>query len=381
MTPRAGDVVFGYEATIGEAALLTADHRWCLGRRVGLLRPRVDRIDPRFLAYAWYAPQFQETLRANRVGGTTIESIRLTDLPSWTIQLPNLDEQHRIAGILGALDDKIELNRRMSKTLEATVRALFKSWFSDFDPVHAKAEGRDTGLPSHLADLFPNSFEDSELGEIPTGWGLGRLGDIAEVMLGGDWGADTPSSSHAAAVRCLRGVDLHSIRATGWSDAPIRYVSEASLAKREPKPTDVIVEGSGECGRSLAAPSRDDRVFDEPIVYSNFCKRLRTTTEAHALYLEFILNGLVSSGDMKTFVTGTAMPNLDVRGLLAGVVVVLPPDPVIERWAEVARLARAHLYSPENRTLAGMRDALLPKLMSGEPTRLLDIESLAVGPG
>ena len=79
-------------------------------------------------------------------------------------------EQRAIAHILGTLDDKIELNRRMNETLEAMARALFKSWFVDFDPVRAKAEGRDPGLPKYLADLFPDSFEDSELGEIPKGW-------------------------------------------------------------------------------------------------------------------------------------------------------------------------------------------------------------------
>src|SRR5207342_2485627 len=79
-------------------------------------------------------------------------------------------EQHAIAHILGTLDDKIELNRQMNETLEAMARALFKSWFVDFDPVRAKAEGRDPGLPKHFAELFPNSFEDSKLGEIPKGW-------------------------------------------------------------------------------------------------------------------------------------------------------------------------------------------------------------------
>ena len=83
--------------------------------------------------------------------------------------MPPLAEQRAIAHILGTLDDKIELNRRMNETLEAMARALFKSWFVDFDPVRAKAEGRDPGLPKPLADLFPDSFEDSELGEIPRG--------------------------------------------------------------------------------------------------------------------------------------------------------------------------------------------------------------------
>jgi type I restriction enzyme S subunit len=93
--------------------------------------------------------------------------------------LPPLEEQHRIVRILGALDDKIELNRRMSQTLESVARALFKSWFVDFDPVRAKAEGRDAGLTEDLANLFPDSLEDSKLGELPSGWRVSSLGDIA----------------------------------------------------------------------------------------------------------------------------------------------------------------------------------------------------------
>ena len=97
-------------------------------------------------------------------------------------QAPSLEEQRAIAHILGTLDDKIELNRRMSETLEAMARALFKSWFVDFDPVRAKMEGRDPGLPKHIADLFPDRLVDSELGEIPEGWEAWRhhSADVAE---------------------------------------------------------------------------------------------------------------------------------------------------------------------------------------------------------
>jgi type I restriction enzyme S subunit len=93
-------------------------------------------------------------------------------------------EQRAIAHILGSLDDKIELNRRMNKTLEAMARTIFKSWFVDFDPVHAKAEGRPTGLPDDIAALFPDSFEDSELGEIPKGWEVKSLDQIATYLNG-----------------------------------------------------------------------------------------------------------------------------------------------------------------------------------------------------
>jgi type I restriction enzyme S subunit len=95
-----------------------------------------------------------------------------------------LVEQQRIAAILGALDDKIELNRKMNETLEAMAQALFKSWFVDFDPVRAKSERRDTGLPEPIAALFPSSFEDSELGKIPTSWSVRGLDEIAHFLNG-----------------------------------------------------------------------------------------------------------------------------------------------------------------------------------------------------
>lgn len=154
--PRLGDVVFGYEAKVGEAAMLTDEFRWCLGRRVALLRPRSDRLDPRYLAYAWYSRHLQDTLRAHRIGGTTIESIRLTDVPLWTIQMPGIGEQRRIAGILGALDDRIELNRRLAATLEATARALFQSWFIDLDSPHVSGvRNWMGGSLEDFADLNP----------------------------------------------------------------------------------------------------------------------------------------------------------------------------------------------------------------------------------
>src|SRR5207253_4976332 len=94
-----------------------------------------------------------------------------------------------IVATLGALDDKIELNQRMNETLEAMARALFKSWFVDFGPARAKSEGRDPGLPKHFAALFPDCFEDSELGEIPKGWATTCIGDLADVV-----GGSTPST-------------------------------------------------------------------------------------------------------------------------------------------------------------------------------------------
>ncbi len=184
VTPQSGDVVFSYETQLGEAAVVPQGLRCCLGRRMGLLRPRNNAVDPRFLLYAYLGDEFQETLRQRTVRGSTVDRIPLLEMAEFPIRVPGFLEQRAIAHILGTLDNKIELNRQMNATLEAIVRALFKSCFIDFDPVRAKAEGRDPGLPKPVADLFPDSFEDSELGEIPSGWSVQRWGDLVTLEYG-----------------------------------------------------------------------------------------------------------------------------------------------------------------------------------------------------
>ncbi|MBI2369415.1 MAG: restriction endonuclease subunit S [Deltaproteobacteria bacterium] len=125
--------------------------------------------------------------------GSAIPSTSRESFYRLSVRVPPLREQRAIAYILGTLDDKIELNRRMSETLQAMPRAIFKSWFVDFDPVPAKAEGRDPGLPKPIADLFPARFGDSELGEIPAGWEVVSIGDLANVV-----GGSTPSTKEPA---------------------------------------------------------------------------------------------------------------------------------------------------------------------------------------
>jgi type I restriction enzyme S subunit len=138
------------------------------------------------------------------------------------------------------------------------------------------------------------------------------------------------------------------------------------MDKRQLSDCDVVVEGSGECGRSLAISSSMLSMFSEPLVYSNFCKRIRFKSPGMAQIAEFVLNDLVRSGEMKNYVTGTAMPNLDVHGLLSSVRIPVPPDALIERFNDHMRATLSKLYSSESRTLTTLRDTLLPKLLSGE---------------
>lgn len=131
VTPTAGDLVFSYETRLGQAALIPNGLRCCLGRRMGLLRAKPEVVDQRFLLYAYLGEAFQKTLRSRTVPGSTVDRIPLIEMASFPICIPrSLVEQRRIASVLGALDDKIELNRKVSETLEAMARALSSNWFS-----------------------------------------------------------------------------------------------------------------------------------------------------------------------------------------------------------------------------------------------------------
>ena len=170
--------MFSYETRLGEAAAIPPGLQCCLGRRMGLLRVRKELVDPQFLLYAYLGPEFQGTLQSRTVQGSTVDRILLTELGAFPIRIPPLPEQRAIAHILGTLDDKIELNRRMNRTLEQMARAIFQDWFVDFGPVRAKLEGREPYLPPDLWDLFPDRLVDSELAEMPEGWKAKALSEI-----------------------------------------------------------------------------------------------------------------------------------------------------------------------------------------------------------
>ena len=175
---REGDIVFSRVGSVDRRALVRqSEEGWLFSGRCLRVRPNRNNIDPKYLSYFFGLPAFQEYIRSIAVGAT-MPSLNTKILSEVSILYPPLPEQRAIARVLGALDDKIELNRRMNETLEEMARALFKSWFVDFDPVRAKMEGRWRrgeslpGLPADLYDLFPDRLVDSELGEIPEGWGV-----------------------------------------------------------------------------------------------------------------------------------------------------------------------------------------------------------------
>ena len=326
VVPQAGDVVFGYEATLGDAALLAGDYSLALGRRVGLLRPEQRLVDPRFLAYSWYTPRFQEILRSHRVGGTTIESIRLTELPSWTIPLPPLAEQRRIADVLGALDDKIELNRRVSETLEASGRATYRSW-------------RDAQVD-----------RDFRL-----------IGDACRVLSGGTpakslpqlWSGSIPwiSPKVMTAIHC---------------DEPDAYVTQAAIGNgTRLAPAGailVMVRGMGLHEGVRVSQARVDVTFNQDV-------KALVPAEVEPAFLLFAVLDAQESLHQKVESSGHGTGVLATDVLTSFRIPV--PDrttrrPIAEQLANVND--RIGVARDQTRTLAAIRDTLLPRLLDGRLT-------------
>ncbi len=168
----------GSRAAVGRLAQLRQDWFGTFGAFCGAIRPIPDKVDAEFLGYILYSPDFRARIEMY-AAGTAIMNLTREHLLGFPVKLPKRPYQRTIAHLLGSIDDRIALLRQTNATLESIAQALFKSWFVDFDPVRAKAEGREPeGMDAATAALFPAEFEESELGAIPKGWIAGRLGDV-----------------------------------------------------------------------------------------------------------------------------------------------------------------------------------------------------------
>jgi len=339
--------------------------------------PDAARCDPRFLFYSLKHHR-QDFIRIASGGAQRNLSGKL--IRRFAIGVPGLQRQHRIAHILGTLDDKIELNRRMSGTLEAIARAIFKSWFVDFDPIHAKAEGREpVGMDPETAALFPDSFQDSPLGKIPKGWEIGHLAEHIEFALGGDWGKEAPDDVHTEPAYCIRGTDLPLLQAGQLPELRLRYLKPSSLKKRALQPFDLVFEVSGgsptqSTGRSLLLPEQLLGAYDLPMVCTNFCRLVRFSSEEFALFAGYLLRHLYSSGEFFAHETGTTtIKNFAFKRFTETFNVSFPEQSIPIAFAEqVAPIqARRTVNGLESALLAESRDTLLPLLLNGT---LLSVE-------
>ncbi|HWP60974.1 MAG TPA: restriction endonuclease subunit S [Candidatus Acidoferrales bacterium] len=350
-----GDILLSVRAPIGRVNV--ADRKCAIGRGLSIIRPKRQE-DGRYLEFA---------LRMQQPNWTTIEgsgsvfgNATRRDLEELVVPWPQgASERRAIAHILGTLDDKIELNRRMTETLEAMARALFKSWFVDFDPVRAKAEGRDPGLPQPLVDLFPARLVDSELGEIPEGWEAGALGDVAgHPRRGVQPNSMEPDTPYIA----LEHMPKRCIALSDWGVADGLASNKFEFRKGE------ILFGKLRPYFHKVGVAPVDGVCSTDIV---------VVASKSADWFGLVL-GHVSSTEFVEYTnagsTGTKMPRTSWYDM-ARYQIVLPPQPVVRAFNDLVRPLIDRIIGSihQSRTLAALRDALLPRLISGE-LRVKDAE-------
>jgi type I restriction enzyme S subunit len=365
----AGDLVFPHRGAIGQVGIVPADgiERYMLSTSLMKLTCCRDLVDPLFLFYFFRSPVGRHALlqHASTVGTPGIGQ-PLASLRSIKVPVPPLSEQRAIAHILGTLDSKIEMNGRMSETLDAMARALFKSWFVDFDPVRAKADGRDPKLPKPLVDLFPNRLIASELGEIPKGWKVAPLGIFFDAVKGVSYKGDGLADS---------GMPLHNLNSVyesgGYKYEGIKYYTGEYRDRHLVRPGDVIVANTEQghdrllIGYAALVPgSFGDRGIASHHIYRLRSKPGSGLTEAFLCYL---LNSSKMHDIVSGYANGTTVNMLPIDGVQQPLV-ACPPSPLVSVFTTLAlhvERRREEMIS-ESRALAALRDALLPKLLSGE---------------
>ncbi|MFN4845096.1 MAG: restriction endonuclease subunit S [Dolichospermum sp.] len=354
--PEPGDIVMTTEAPLGEIAQLD-NRKVALGQRLITLRGNPTILNNNYLKFLMQSFFVQNQLH-ERATGTTVLGIKQSELRKINLVIPPLSEQKAIAHILSSLDDKIELNRQMNETLEAMAKAIFKSWFVDFDPVSAKRSGRQpAGMDTATADLFPDEFEESSLGLIPKGWRVGKLGDLGKIVTG-----KTPSTKVAeyfgGNVPFITPSDMDGKKTISRT---ARYLTEdgVNAVKSAKIPAGSIMVSCIGSDMGKVACTVQDSVTNQQI----------NSIIANDYSREYIYYNLSQRKEELQNLAGggSAVPILN-KGHFSNIEILIPDIYLLKQFDNFSNTFTKKIYEndEESHILATLRDTLLPKLMSGE---------------
>lgn len=349
---RGGDILFSHKGTVGKLALVPLDAPpfVCSPQTTFWRTNDESRLDRRFLYYYMASRAFVEQWHSRKGETDMADYVSLTAQRGFSVAVPSINEQHAIARVLGALDDKIQLNNRIKRTLEAVVRALFKWCFIDFGPVGSTAEGRrPLRVVVQVAAQFANAFQESELGPIPEGWSVATVADLARYVNGRNF----TRGAIGAGRMVIRIAELNSGQgaSTVYSDAP-------SAPENTAYPGDLLFSWSGSLG--VYRWVRDEALINQHI-FKVVCERYpQWFVHGHLLEALPFFQGIAAD-------KATTMGHIK-REHLRSVTIALPPAQFLGTMSEtVAPLYQKLLQSErESLTLASIRNMLLPSLMSGE---------------
>jgi len=335
-------VVTGRYGTIGQVFFIERDY-WPLNTTLWV--KDFQGNDPKFISYLLRTLDFHSCSDKSSVPG-----VNRNDLHRIPVLLPPLPEQKRISHILGTLDDKIELNRRMNATLEAMARALFKSWFVDFDPVRAKVDGRKPeGMDAETTALFPSEFQDSPMGPIPKGWTAGKVSEAFNLIMGQSPPGETYNENED-------GLPFYQ----GRTDFGFRYPTRRIYCT---EPTRLAKEGDTLV--SVRAPVGDINMADEKCCIGRGVAAIRHKTGATS----FTYHTMASLAlDFARFeAEGTVFGSINKQNF-ENLAIIVPTAEIIAAYeSQAASLDnQVRINDRQSRTLTSLRDALLPKLLSGD---------------
>jgi type I restriction enzyme S subunit len=356
---KPGDIVYSRRGDVERRALIREEENgWLCG--TGCLRVRFGKgiVDPLYASYYLGHPIVREWIVRHAIGAT-MPNLNTSILSSLPFVVPPLDEQKAIAQILSSLDDKIELNQQMNHTLEAIARALFKSWFINFDPVRAKMDGRQpAGMDAETAALFPAEFEDSPLGKLPKGWKVGLMEDEFNITMG----QSPPGSTYNEEFDGLpfyqgrRDFGFRYPLVRVHCNAPTRFANVGDTLISVRAPVGDINMASDKCciGRGVAAA------------------RHKGGSRSYTYYTMQELNEHFACFEAE----GTVFGSMSKKDFLS-IPCIVPSKTIINAFEKLAFSLDQHIENQEQQTLTltSIRDTLLPKLLSGE-IRLKDAEKV-----
>jgi type I restriction enzyme S subunit len=359
-----GDIVFTHRGTLGQVGLIPKApfSRYVVSQSQMKLTCKASLADPLFIYYFFKSNIGRQALLVNTSQtGVPAISRPVTSLKAISLHLPSLPEQRRIAHILGTLDDKIENNRKTAKTLEAMTQAIFKSWFVDFDPVRAKMAGESREnickrlkLTPEILDLFPDRLVDSELGEIPEGWEITTLTAMSTL--------NPESLTKAARPKLINYVDLSNTK-WGRIESVTIYTQEdaPSRAQRILRPDDTIV-GTVRPGNGSFA-----LITENGLTGSTGFAVLRPKKTIYAAFVYLAVTAKENIQSLVHLADGGAYPAVRPE-VVAATQVVKPCDESLATFSTLTSVLIRKFATIERqiRTLVALRDALLPKLISGE---------------
>ncbi|KAI5915692.1 restriction endonuclease subunit S [Thauera sp. 2A1] len=398
VTPRSGDVVFSYETRIGEAAIIPDGLRCCLGRRMGLVRADPSKLDPHFFLYQYLSPAFQDFLTSRTIHGSTVDRIALKEFPDFEIDLPPLAVQRHVAQVMADVDAKGDINLRINQTLEAMAQAIFKSWFVDFDPVKAKIaaiqDGRDplcaamsaiSGKSDAELDalqpeqydplaataaLFPDEMEESELGPIPKAWSHKALAQLTDKIGSGATPRGGKEVYLADGVALIRSQNVYDSLFVWEGLARISDEAATQLKGVAVQEDDVLLNITG-------ASILRTCVVETDVLPARVNQHVAIIRAKAGVPSRFIHMHLLRP-DIKSYLLGLnagasreAITKAHIESLT-----LLTPSPELLAAFQTATdplFRQVQRFGRQMRVLGELRDALLPKLLSGE----LSVEALA----